>query len=95
MVSLSPRLLGFIFWYTRLHALSVEGCGEPDVGVCFLPLQAVHVERIVGSLACWSAAVCSWQELQGRNEEVLWYKPLVGSRAMSRRTLPLSEATAI
>lgn len=48
MVSLSPRLLGFIFWYTCLHALSVEGCGEPDVGVCFLPLQAVRVERIVG-----------------------------------------------
>lgn len=43
------------------------------------------------NLAFWAAGVCSWQKLQGRNEEVLWYKPLVWSRTMSLRT----EATAV
>lgn len=39
-----------------------------------------------GNLSCWGAGVCSWQELQGRNEEVFWYEPLVWSRTMSLRT---------
>lgn len=50
IVSLSPLLLGFIFLFRCLHALSVPGCGELDIGGFFLPHYGVHLTESQGNL---------------------------------------------